>query len=211
MGQVLLCLWNQVASTELKMSCKFCEASRLVDREMSVPRFLRDSREGLMFFVQFLVSCTVIKLTPHCQNVILLLHADPMSRMTAIHRAKKLAYMRACESAFAKLLLVVLPNGKVAVEVDCTQSNKLDFATDEELQGVVKVSSPFLLYFYLNPRLTKGGGSPLKVFFLTHSKTLYFYTKLFLIVARASFAVILMQKQGVYHLPRGRVSLKVDK
>ncbi|XP_072042392.1 RAD52 motif-containing protein 1-like [Amphiura filiformis] len=65
---------------------------------------------------------------------------DVMSRMTAIHRAKKLAYMRACQSAFGKLLLVVLPNGKVAVEVDCTQSNRLDFATDEELQGVVKVN-----------------------------------------------------------------------
>ncbi len=32
---------------------------RLVDHEMSVPRFLRDSHEGLTFFVQFLVSYTV--------------------------------------------------------------------------------------------------------------------------------------------------------
>ena len=32
---------------------------RLVDRTMSVPRILRDSCEGLMFFVPFLVSCTV--------------------------------------------------------------------------------------------------------------------------------------------------------
>ncbi len=32
---------------------------RLVDREMSVPRFSRDSREGLACFVQFLVSSTV--------------------------------------------------------------------------------------------------------------------------------------------------------
>ncbi len=35
---------------------------RLVDHEMSVTRFSRDSREELAFFVQFFVSCTVPEL-----------------------------------------------------------------------------------------------------------------------------------------------------
>ena len=79
---------------------------------------------------------------------------DVVSRITAIHRAKKLAYMRACESAFSKFLLVVLPNGKVAVEVDCSQSNKLDFATDDELKGVVKVrfGGNYTLIMNLDPQ-----------------------------------------------------------
>ena len=34
-------------------------ARQKVDCEISVPRFSRDSREGLTFFVQFHVSCTV--------------------------------------------------------------------------------------------------------------------------------------------------------
>ncbi len=46
----------------------------------------------------------------------------------------------------------------------------------------------------------------LKVF-SWHSKTLYFYAKWFLITARASFAVILMQKRGMEPSP-GRVNLK---
>ena len=46
---------------EIQQSSK-CLANfvrQIVEREMSVPRFLRDSLEGLGFFVQFHMSCTV--------------------------------------------------------------------------------------------------------------------------------------------------------
>ena len=47
--------------------------------------------------------------------------ADPTSRGKAICKCKKLAYQRAVENAFSRVLLLVLSNGKVAVEVDTTR------------------------------------------------------------------------------------------
>ena len=65
-----------------------------------------------------------------------------MSRITAHLRAKKIAFQRACEGAFKKLIIVVLPNGKTAVDVNCTAIETQHYVTKEELQGTVKVS-PF--------------------------------------------------------------------
>ncbi|XP_022105782.1 RAD52 motif-containing protein 1-like [Acanthaster planci] len=65
---------------------------------------------------------------------------DPMSRITAYLRAKKIAFQRASEGAFRKLIIVVLPNGKTAVEVNCTAIEAQHYVTQEELKGTVKVT-----------------------------------------------------------------------
>ncbi|XP_038051410.1 RAD52 motif-containing protein 1-like [Patiria miniata] len=65
---------------------------------------------------------------------------EPMSKITAFLRAKKIAFQRASESAFSKLFFVVLPNGKTAVEVNCTAVDKLHYVTQEELKNTVTVN-----------------------------------------------------------------------
>ncbi|XP_071804553.1 RAD52 motif-containing protein 1-like isoform X2 [Asterias amurensis] len=67
---------------------------------------------------------------------------DLMSKITAFHRAKKLAIQRASEGAFSKVLIVVLANGKVAVEINSTSVDALHFVTQEELKGVVTQINP---------------------------------------------------------------------
>lgn len=49
------------------------------------------------------------------------LFLDPTSKAKAICKSKKLAYQRSIENAFSKVILIVLPNGKVTVEVDTTK------------------------------------------------------------------------------------------
>ena len=48
------------------------------------------------------------------------LFTDPCSRSVAVCKAKKQAYQHAVESAFTKVLLVVLETGKAHVEVNTT-------------------------------------------------------------------------------------------
>ncbi|XP_062605447.1 RAD52 motif-containing protein 1-like [Saccostrea cucullata] len=65
---------------------------------------------------------------------------DPVSRGKAICKCKKLAYQRAVENAFSKVIILVLSNGKIAVEVDTTQPELLltEKALDDE--NVLKIN-----------------------------------------------------------------------
>ncbi|NXX98936.1 RDM1 protein, partial [Centropus bengalensis] len=65
---------------------------------------------------------------------------DPLELLTASKRAQKLAAGKALSSAFQKILLVVLENGKVAVEYNSTQEELTDSLTEEELKGLVQVN-----------------------------------------------------------------------
>lgn len=65
--------------------------------------------------------------------------ADPTSRGKAVCKCKKLAYQRAVENAFSKVIIVVLSNGKVAVEVDNTQPELLLTEKVLDDENVLKV------------------------------------------------------------------------
>ncbi|KFO80905.1 RAD52 motif-containing protein 1 [Cuculus canorus] len=65
---------------------------------------------------------------------------DPLELVTTSRRVQKLAVGRALSSAFQKILLVVLENGKVAVEYNSTQEEPTDCLTEEELKGLVQVN-----------------------------------------------------------------------
>ncbi|CAC5420241.1 RDM1 [Mytilus coruscus] len=66
---------------------------------------------------------------------------DPTSKAKAICKSKKLAYQRSLENAFSKVILIVLPNGKVTVEVDTTQPDPV-ILTEKQLDdsNVLKVN-----------------------------------------------------------------------
>ncbi|XP_052251148.1 RAD52 motif-containing protein 1-like isoform X2 [Dreissena polymorpha] len=60
--------------------------------------------------------------------------SDPMLKIQAVGKCKKLCYMRAIENAFSRVLLVVLGNGKVHVEIDTTKPElRTDVVSDEQL------------------------------------------------------------------------------
>ncbi|NXA16794.1 RDM1 protein, partial [Sapayoa aenigma] len=64
---------------------------------------------------------------------------DPLELLMATRRAQKLAVGKALSGAFQKILLVVLENGKVAVEYNSSQEEPTDSLTEEELKGLVQV------------------------------------------------------------------------
>ncbi|XP_077187324.1 RAD52 motif-containing protein 1 isoform X2 [Paroedura picta] len=69
--------------------------------------------------------------------------------LTAMRSAQKLAVLKALSEAFQKILLVVLENGKVAVEYVSSQEDLVDCLAEEELKGLLQVTDlPFL---QLNP------------------------------------------------------------
>ncbi|NXO52660.1 RDM1 protein, partial [Aramus guarauna] len=74
---------------------------------------------------------------------------DPLEFVTASRRVQKLAVGKALSSAFQKILLVVLENGKVAVEYNSTQEELADTLTEEELKGLVQVNELSLEQFGL--------------------------------------------------------------
>ncbi|XP_068774883.1 RAD52 motif-containing protein 1 isoform X1 [Struthio camelus] len=73
---------------------------------------------------------------------------DPLEFITATRRVQKLAVGKALSSAFQKILLVVLDNGKVAVEYNSTQEEPTDSLTEEELKGLIQVNELSLEQFY---------------------------------------------------------------
>ncbi|XP_064895869.1 RAD52 motif-containing protein 1 isoform X1 [Columba livia] len=72
---------------------------------------------------------------------------DPLEFLTATRRVQKIAAGRALSNAFQKILLVVLENGKVAVEYNSTQEELTDSLTEEELKGLVQVNELSLEQF----------------------------------------------------------------
>ncbi|NXC19396.1 RDM1 protein, partial [Corythaeola cristata] len=74
---------------------------------------------------------------------------DPLEFVTASRRAQKLAVGKALSGAFQKILLVVLENGKVAVEYNSTQEELTDSLTEDELKGLVQVNELSLEQFDL--------------------------------------------------------------
>ncbi|XP_075299776.1 RAD52 motif-containing protein 1 isoform X2 [Opisthocomus hoazin] len=74
---------------------------------------------------------------------------DPLEFVTASGRVQKLAVGKALSNAFQKILLVVLENGKVAVEYNSSQEEPADSLTEEELKGLVQVNGLSLERFDL--------------------------------------------------------------
>ncbi|NXM76112.1 RDM1 protein, partial [Serilophus lunatus] len=74
---------------------------------------------------------------------------DPLEFLTATRRAQKLAVGKALSGAFQKILLVVLENGKVAVEYNSSQEEPTDSLTEKELKGLVQVNDLSLERFDL--------------------------------------------------------------
>lgn len=64
---------------------------------------------------------------------------DPTSRGKAVCKSKKLAYQRAVENAFSKVIIIVLSNGKVTVEVDTTRPELLLTEKILDDENVLKV------------------------------------------------------------------------
>lgn len=74
---------------------------------------------------------------------------DPTSRGKAVCKCKKLAYQRAVENAFSKVIIVVLSNGKVAVEVDTTQPELLlteKVLDDENVLKINEIDTDTLMF-----------------------------------------------------------------
>ncbi|NWX19466.1 RDM1 protein, partial [Aegotheles bennettii] len=74
---------------------------------------------------------------------------DPLEFVTASRRVQKLAVGKALSRAFQKILLVVLENGKVAVEYNYTPEELTDSLAEEELKGLVQVNELSLEHFDL--------------------------------------------------------------
>ncbi|XP_032840969.2 RAD52 motif-containing protein 1 isoform X2 [Tyto alba] len=74
---------------------------------------------------------------------------DPLEIVAATRRVQKLAVGKALSSAFQKILLIVLENGKVAVEYNPSQEEPTDTLTEEELKGLVQVNELSLEQFDL--------------------------------------------------------------
>ncbi|NXD87677.1 RDM1 protein, partial [Halcyon senegalensis] len=74
---------------------------------------------------------------------------DPLEFVTATKRVQKLAVGKALSSAFQKILLVVLENGKVAVEYNSSHEEPTDSLTEEELKGLLQVNELSLEQFDL--------------------------------------------------------------
>ncbi|KFO83455.1 RAD52 motif-containing protein 1, partial [Buceros rhinoceros silvestris] len=75
--------------------------------------------------------------------------ADPLEVVRAARRAQKAAAGKALSSAFQKILLVVLENGKVAVEYNSSPEEPTDSLTEVELKGLVQVNELSLEQFDL--------------------------------------------------------------
>uniref|UniRef100_A0ACB8G9L7 Uncharacterized protein n=1 Tax=Sphaerodactylus townsendi TaxID=933632 RepID=A0ACB8G9L7_9SAUR len=69
--------------------------------------------------------------------------------LAAMRSAQKLAAQKALSDAFQKILLIVLENGKVAVEFCSPQKDLLDCLADEELKGLLQVTD--FSFSQLNP------------------------------------------------------------
>ncbi|XP_032624250.1 RAD52 motif-containing protein 1 isoform X1 [Chelonoidis abingdonii] len=65
---------------------------------------------------------------------------DPLEFVMKTGNVQKLAAEKALSGAFQKILLIVLENGKVAVEYNSAQEEPIDSLADEELRGLIQVN-----------------------------------------------------------------------
>ncbi|KAH1174332.1 RAD52 motif-containing protein 1 isoform X1 [Mauremys mutica] len=65
---------------------------------------------------------------------------DPLEFVMKTGNVQKLAAEKALSGAFQKILLIVLENGKVAVEYNSAQEEPIDSLTDEELRGLIQIN-----------------------------------------------------------------------
>ncbi|XP_042700773.2 RAD52 motif-containing protein 1 isoform X5 [Chrysemys picta bellii] len=65
---------------------------------------------------------------------------DPLEFVLKTGNVQKLAVEKALSGAFQKILLIVLENGKVAVEYNSAEEEPIDSLTDEELRGLIQVN-----------------------------------------------------------------------
>ncbi|XP_038241075.1 RAD52 motif-containing protein 1 isoform X4 [Dermochelys coriacea] len=65
---------------------------------------------------------------------------DPLEFVMKTGNVQKLAVEKALSGAFQKILLIVLENGKVAVEYNSAQEESIDSLTDEELRGLIQIN-----------------------------------------------------------------------
>ena len=82
----------------------------------------------------FVVSYAISRFSHDAAHLL----SDPMSKIQAVCKCKKLSQSRAIENAFSKVLLVVLPNGKATVEIDTTKPdfNSANYVPDDQLVKV---------------------------------------------------------------------------
>ncbi|XP_077990712.1 RAD52 motif-containing protein 1-like [Glandiceps talaboti] len=67
-------------------------------------------------------------------------NTDLSTKAPAVSKARKVAYNRASENAFSKLVLVIVGNGKVMVEVNNTKADLLSYINDNEQQEIIQVN-----------------------------------------------------------------------
>ncbi|KAM9112400.1 RAD52 motif-containing protein 1 [Pangshura tecta] len=65
---------------------------------------------------------------------------DPLEFVMKTGNVQKLAAEKALSGAFQKILLIVLENGKVAVEYNSAHEDPIDSLTDEELRGLIQIN-----------------------------------------------------------------------
>ncbi|CAI9721476.1 Hypothetical predicted protein [Octopus vulgaris] len=49
------------------------------------------------------------------------LETDPLQKLTVYHKARKICYQRSLVNAFSKILVLVLPNGKICAELNTSK------------------------------------------------------------------------------------------
>uniref|UniRef100_A0A8D0BLQ5 RAD52 motif-containing protein 1 n=1 Tax=Salvator merianae TaxID=96440 RepID=A0A8D0BLQ5_SALMN len=78
------------------------------------------------------------------------LQPDPNQEfLISTYNVQKIAVHRALSDAFQKIFIIVLENGKVAVEYSSPQEDPIECLTEEELKGLIQVSE--LSHSQLNP------------------------------------------------------------
>ncbi|WAR16797.1 hypothetical protein MAR_031391 [Mya arenaria] len=78
---------------------------------------------------------------------------DPLVRIQATGKCRKLCHMRAIENAFSHLLLVILGNGKVHVEIDTTVPElRTDVVKDDQLVKVTELSDQPMMEQEMNDK-----------------------------------------------------------
>ena len=72
------------------------------------------------------------------------------TKAIALHKARKRSYQFAVQDAFGKIVLAVLPNGKVYADVNTTVEERVNLDEDLETDSLIKVRVNHLYKSYSN-------------------------------------------------------------